>query len=204
MNQMKRTVKMMTVKETFPISNGIMSAISNAGGYSFNNDMDLRLIATCGKRCVTPVVELLLENETDDFIGRLTSLILSEYQESWDKIHATLTMEYNPLSASQYNETEITDDEGENTDNSTEVKQNDVSTSDSLPDNFISDGKSTNDSQASSTSKSSTKRTLTRTSNSTSYKPVDLLKSEIEMRIENKFTSRVLEDVKNYIAMPIY
>lgn len=194
----------MTVKETFPISNGIMSAISNAGGYSFNNDMDLRLIATCGKRCVTPVVELLLENETDDFIGRLTSLILSEYQESWDKIHATLTMEYNPLSASQYNETEITDDEGENTDNSTEVKQNDVSTSDSLPDNFISDGKSTNDSQASSTSKSSTKRTLTRTSNSTSYKPVDLLKSEIEMRIENKFTSRVLEDVKNYIAMPIY
>lgn len=201
---MKRTVKMMTVKETFPISNGIMSAISNAGGYSFNNDMDLRLIATCGKRCVTPVVELLLENETDDFIGRLTSLILSEYQESWDKIHATLTMEYNPLSASQYNETEITDDEGENTDNSTEVKQNDVSTSDSLPDNFISDGKSTNDSQASSTSKSSTKRTLTRTSNSTSYKPVELLKSEIEMRIENKFTSRVLEDVKNYIAMPIY
>ncbi len=195
---------MMTVKEIFPISNGIMSAISNAGGYSFNNDMDLRLIATCGKRCVTPVVELLLENETDDFIGRLTSLILSEYQESWDKIHATLTMEYNPLSASQYNETEITDDEGENTDNSTEVKQNDVSTSDSLPDNFISDGKSTNDSQASSTSKSSTKRTLTRTSNSTSYKPVDLLKSEIEMRIENKFTSRVLEDVKNYIAMPIY
>ena len=195
---------MMTVKETFPISNGIMSAISNAGGYSFNNDMDLRLIATCGKRCVTPVVELLLENETDDFIGRLTSLILSEYQESWDKIHATLTMEYNPLSASQYNETEITDDEGENTDNSTEVKQNDVSTSDSLPDNFISDGKSTNDSQASSTSKSSTKRTLTRTSNSTSYKPVDLLKSEIEMRIENKFTSRVLEDVKNYIAMQIY
>ena len=195
---------MMTVKETFPISNGIMSAISNAGGYSFNSDMDLRLIATCGKRCVTPVVELLLENETDDFIGRLTSLILSEYQESWDKIHDTLTMEYNPLSASQYNETEITDDEGENTDNSTEVKQNDVSTSDSLPDNFISDGKSTNDSQASSTSKSSTKRTLTRTSNSTSYKPVDLLKSEIEMRIENKFTSRVLEDVKNYIAMPIY
>lgn len=195
---------MLTVKETFPISNGIMSAISNAGGYSFNNDMDLRLIATCGKRCVTPVVELLLENETDDFIGRLTSLILSEYQESWDKIHATLTMEYNPLSASQYNETEITDDEGKNTDNSTEVKQNDVSTSDSLPDNFISDGKSTNDSQASSTSKSSTKRTLTRTSNSTSYKPVDLLKSEIEMRIENKFTSRVLEDVKNYIAMPIY
>ena len=195
---------MKTVKEVFPISNGIMSAIGEAGGYSFNNDMDLRLIATCGKRCVTPVVELLLENETDDFIGRLTSLILSEYQESWDKIHATLTMEYNPLSASQYNETEITDDEGENTDNSTEVKQNDVSTSDSLPDNFISDGKSTNDSQASSTSKSSTKRTLTRTSNSTSYKPVDLLKSEIEMRIENKFTSRVLEDVKNYIAMPIY
>lgn len=194
----------MTVKEIFPISNGIMSAISNAGGYSFNGDMDLRLIATCGKRCVTPVIELLLENETDDFIGRLTSLILSEYKESWDKIHATLTMEYNPLSASQYNETEITDDEGENTDNSTEVKQNDVSTSDSLPDNFISDGKSTNDSQASSTSKSSTKRTLTRTSNSTSYKPVDLLKSEIEMRIENKFTSRVLEDVKNYIAMPIY
>lgn len=194
----------MTVKEIFPISNGIMSAISDACGYNFNNDMDLKLIATCGKRSVTPVVELLLENKTDDFMGSLASLILSEYKESWDKIHTTLTMDYNPLSASQYNETEITDDEGSNTDNSTEVKQNDVSASDSLPDNFISDGKSTNDSQGSSTSKSSTKRTLTRTSNSTSYKPVDLLKSEIELRVENKFTSRILEDVKNYIAMPIY
>lgn len=194
----------MTVKEIFPTSQGIMYAISEAGNYNFSRDMDLRLIATCGKRLVTPIVDLLLETEKDDFIGRITALILSEYQESWDKIHETLIMKYNPLSASQYNETEITDDDSKNTDTNKEVKQNDVSTSDSLPDNFISDGKSTNDTQGSSTSKSSTKRTLTRTSNSTSYKPVDLLKSEIEMRIENKFISRVLEDVKNYIAMPIY
>lgn len=194
----------MIVKDIFPLSNGIMAALSDAGEYHFNNDMDLRLIAMCGKRTVTPVIDLLLECDQDEFITRLASLILSEYKESWDKIHNTLTMEYNPLSASQYNETEITDDTGETTDNSTEVKQNDVSTSDSLPDNFISDGKSTNDSQTSTTSQNSTRRTLTRTSNSTSYKPVDLLKSEIEMRIENKFISRVLEDVKNYISMPIY
>lgn len=195
---------MKTVKEIFPIQNGIISAIGEAGSYSFNSDMDLKLIANCGKRCVTPVIELLLESCEDDFMNRLASLILSEYKESWDKIHDTLSMEYNPLSASQYSETEETVDEGENTDNSTEVKQNDVSTSDILPDNFISDGKSTNDLQGSSTSKSNTRRTLTRTSNGTSYKPVDLLKSEIEMRVENKFTSRILEDVKNYIAMPIY
>lgn len=195
---------MKTVKEVFPISNGIMSAIGEAGGYSFNSDMDLKLIATCGKRCVTPVIELLLENSEDDFMNRLASLILSDNKEAWDKIHDTLTMEYNPLSASQYSETEETIDEGENTDNSTEVKQNDISTSDILPDNFISDGKSTNDQTGSSTSKATQKRVLTRTSNGTSYKPVDLLQSEIQMRIDNKFTSRVLEDVKNYIAMPIY
>lgn len=196
-----------TIKDAFPLDNGIMAAISKAGEYSFNSDMDLRLLAMCGKRCITPIVELLLDNGTtltSGSLDRLATLILSEYKESWDKIHETLTLEYNPLSASQYNETETSNVEGENNDTTKEIKQDDVSTSDSLPDNFISDGKSTNDSQATSKNKNTSTRTLTRTSNSTSYKPVDLLKSEIDMRITTKFTTRILEDVKNYIAMPIY
>ena len=194
------------VKDTFPVSDGIMSAISKSGGYNFNSDMDLRLLATCGKRCVTPIIEMFLDGTTltTESLDRLASLILSEYQDSWDKVLSTLNLEYNPLSASQYNETERNDYEGETTDSNKEIKQDDVSTSDSLPDNFISDGKSTSDSQASSKNKNTLTRTLTRTSNSTSYKPVDLLKSEIDMRIQNRFTARVLEDVKNYIAMPIY
>lgn len=196
-----------TVRQVFPLSNGIMSVISTSGGYGFNNDMDIKLLATCGKRCITPIVEMLLDGATafdDDLLNRLAALILSEYKDSWDRVKDTLTMEYNPLSASQYNETETTDTQGENSDTSTEVKQDDVSTADSLPDNYISDGKSTNDSTASGTHRNTSTRTLTRTSNSTSYKPVDLIKSEIDMRIQNKFTSRVIDDVKNYIAMPIY
>ena len=195
------------IKDVFPVTNGIMSAISSTGGYTFSNDIDLRLIATCGQRSITPTVELLLNGATtlsNDLLERLAELILSEYKEAWDKIKDTLTMEYNPLSASQYHEEETTDAQGENTDSSTDVKQDAVSTADVLPDNFISDGKTTNDTKASGTSKNTSKRILTRTSNSTSYKPVDLIKSEIDMRIQNKFTSRVLEDVKNYIAMPIY
>ncbi len=195
------------VKDVFPMSNGIMSVISTSGGYTFNADIDLRLLATCGKRCITPIVEMLLDGSTtlsNDLLERLASLILSEYKEAWDKIKDTLTMEYNPLSASQYHEEETTDAEGENTDTSKEEQLNDVSTTNALPDNFISDGKTTNDTKASGKSKNKSTRILTRTSNSTSYKPVDLIQSEIDMRVQNKFTSRVLEDVKNYIAMPIY
>lgn len=195
------------VKDVFPMSNGIMSVISTSGGYTFNADIDLRLLATCGKRCITPIVEMLLDGSTtlsNDLLERLAALILSEYKEAWDKIKDTLTMEYNPLSASQYHEEETTDAEGENTDTSKEEQLNDVSTTNALPDNFISDGKTTNDTKASGKSKNKSTRILTRTSNSTSYKPVDLIQSEIDMRVQNKFTSRVLEDVKNYIAMPIY
>ncbi len=195
------------VRDVFPMSNGIMSVISTSGGYTFNADIDLRLLATCGKRCITPIVEMLLDGSTtlsNDLLERLAALILSEYKEAWDKIKDTLTMEYNPLSASQYHEEETTDAEGENTDTSKEEQLNDVSTTNALPDNFISDGKTTNDTKASGKSKNKSTRILTRTSNSTSYKPVDLIQSEIDMRVQNKFTSRVLEDVKNYIAMPIY
>lgn len=195
------------VKDVFPMNNGLMYAISVSGSYQLGNDIDLRLLANCGKRCITPIVELLLDNAatlSDEAIQRLSNLILSEYKDSWDKIYSTLTLEYNPLSASQYNETETQNIEGETSDESTQVKQDDVSTSDSLPDNFISDGKSTNDSNSTSTNRNTSTRTLTRTSNSTSYKPVDLLKSEIDMRIQTRFTAQILEDVKNYIAMPIY
>lgn len=195
------------VKDIFPMSNGIMSVISASANYDFNSDTDLRLLATCGKRCITPIVEMLMNGQTElssDLLERLAALILAEYKEAWDKIKDTLTMEYNPLSASQYHEEEITDTEGENTDSSTEEKQDAVSTADTLPDNFISDGKSTNETTGKGTSKNKATRTLTRTSNGTSYKPVDLIQSEIEMRVHNKFISRVLEDVKNYIAMPIY
>lgn len=195
------------VKDVFPVSCGIMSAISDSAGYGFNSDMDLRLVATCGMRCITPIVELLLDGSTtltSGLLERLAALILSEYRESWDRVKNTLTMEYNPLSASEYNEEEHIDSEGENTDNSNEMKQDDVSTVDISPASYVTDGKRTSESSGSGTNRSTSIRTLKRTSNSTSYKPVDLIQSEIEMRIQNKFTSRVLDDVKNYIAMQIY
>ena len=195
------------VRDVFPLKQGIMSLIATSGGYDFNDDLDLRLLANCGKRCITPVVEMVLETSqtlTEDELQRLATLILSEYKDTWDRVKTTLTMEYNPLSANQYTETENIAVEGINTDKNEEVKQDDVSTSDSLPDNFISDGKSTSNTTATGTTNSNTTRTLSRTSNGTSYKAMDLINSEIKMRIENRFIARILEDVKNYIAMPIY
>lgn len=194
------------VKDVFPVSNGIMSAISESCGYNLNADMDLRLLAMCGKRCISPTVELVLDSETslsDEALARLTSLLVFEYKESWDKIRNTLMLEYNPLSASQYNEVESIDESGENTDTNNNVTQSDIPTFDK-PDNYVSDSKNSSETKGSGTTKSTSKRTLTRTSNSTNYKPVDLLKSEIDMRVQNKFISRIMEDVKNYISMPIY
>lgn len=195
------------VKQLFPVSNGIMSLISSSGGYSFSDDADLLLIATCGQRTISPVVEMLLDtsgNLTDANMTRLANLMLSEYKDTWDRIKSTLELEYNPLQASQYNETETTDSTGENTDSSTDVHQNDVSAMDEVPDNYISDGKNTIESNGNGSSISKTTRTLTRASNNTSYKPVDLLKSEIDLRVKNMFTKHVIDDVKNYISMPIY
>lgn len=192
------------VKEIFPVSNGIMSAIASKAAYDFNSDMDLRLLAMCGRRCITPIVEMMLPSSTNDLMTRLAALILSEYKETWDRVKDTLTMEYNPLSASQYTETEDINTEGENTDTSNETKQDDVSASDVAPASYVTDGKSTSAVQGTGTNRSKSRRILTRTANNTNYKPVDLIQSEIDMRIENKFTSRILDDVKNYIAMPIY
>ena len=195
------------VKDVFPLTNGIMTAIASAGEYTYSADADLRLIANCGRRCITPIIEMLLQSSQElsqDALTRLAGLILSEYKDTWDKIYTTLTLEYNPLSASQYTETENIAVQGENTGQNEEIQQDNVSTYDVAPDNFISDGKTTSNVTSTGKTASNTTRMLTKTSNNTSYKPVDLLKSEIDMRMQNKFLSRILEDVKNYIAMPIY
>lgn len=186
---------------------GIIAALSQAGNYDFNADMDMLLLSKCGMRNITPIVEMMLgssETLDSESLSRMAALILSEYKPSWDKIRDALTLEYNPLSASIYHEELTIDTSGETTDRNSQIEQNDVSTSDTLPDNYISDGKNTSESNSSGTNTTKETRTLDRNSNGTSYKSSELLQSEIQMRINSRFTAQVIEDVKNYISMPIY
>ena len=197
----------LTVRDVFPISGGIMAAISQAGAYDFNPDMDLLLLSKCGKRCITPVVELILDGSdrlTDGHIERLAALIMTEYGDAWNRIRDALTLEYNPLSASIYHEEETTDVEGETGDETRETQQQDVSAGDTMPDNYISDGQNKVEAVTSGSNKQKTVRKIDRTHNGTNYKSADLLKSEIDMRITSRFSAQVIEDVKNYIAMQIY
>ena len=195
------------VKNVFPITNGIMATISRLCDFGFNDDIDLLLLSKCGKRNITPVVEMLLDNSenlSQEAITRLAWLIIQEYGDSWKRIKEALNLEYNPLTASIYHEEETTDTEGETGDNSNEVLKKDVSAIDIPPDNYVTDDQNRTESSATGTSKTTAKRILDRTSNVSSYKNSDLVISEIEMRVNSRFISQVIEDVKNYIAMMIY
>lgn len=198
------------VKQVFPIVNGLFShmniSISDFGVDS-PDDLDLLLISKCGYRIITPVVQMLLDGNdklSESALTRLGKLILSEYGSTWIRIKESLNLEYNPLQNSVYREEETTNTDSESGDSSTEVSANDVSTFDTNPTNYASNGKTTNDATYTGTQKQAVKRVLERTSNGTQYSSSELVKSEIEMRISTRFTERVLTDVKNYIAMCLY
>lgn len=195
------------VKEVFHISSGIMAAVSALGGYDFNPDSDLLLLSKCGQRCITPIVEMLLDGAdrlSQAHIDRLAALIMAEYGDGWNRIKDALTLEYNPLSASQYHEEETTDTSGETDDNSSEKQKQDVSAINVSPGTYIPDEQNVNESTSKGTSKTQAVRKLDRTHNGTSYKSSELLMSEMAMRANNRFMAQVLDDVKNYIAMMIY
>lgn len=197
----------LTVKDVFPMTDGIMKSISTLGEYNFNSDMDLLLLSKCGRREITPIVYMLLDSDTtlsQAKLDRLAAIILVEYGDGWNRFKDALQIEYNPIAASVVTETESIESEGTTGNTSNEVSQKDVATADSLPSNYVSDGKNTSETTDEGTNSNNSTRTLERTSNGTSYKSSDLISSELDMRINRRFMSQVLEDVKNYIAMQIY
>lgn len=197
----------LTVKDVFPMTDGIMKSISTLGEYDFNSDMDLLLLSKCGRREITPIVYMLLDSDTtlsQAKLDRLAAIILVEYGDGWNRFKDALQIEYNPIAASVVTETESIESEGTTGNTSNEVSQKDVATADSLPSNYVSDGKNTSETTDEGTNSNNSTRTLERTSNGTSYKSSDLISSELDMRINRRFMSQVLDDVKNYIAMQIY
>ena len=150
---------------------------------------------------------MLLDSDTtlsQAKLDRLAAIILVEYGDGWNRFKDALQIEYNPIAASVVTETESIESEGTTGNTSNEVSQKDVATADSLPSNYVSDGKNTSETTDEGTNSNNSTRTLERTSNGTSYKSSDLISSELDMRINRRFMSQVLDDVKNYIAMQIY
>lgn len=196
------------VKDVFPVDNGLFVSIAAvAPSLDFPADLDLLLLSKCGNRCITPIVEMLLDGTgklTGASLDRLAALIVSEYGEAWDRIKTALEIEYNPLASNTYREEENTETEGESLDKNNETTSNAISTASQLPSDMLSDGGSNSEATVKGSSTSKVKRTLNRTNNGTSYKSSDLLQSEIKMRIDSRFTAQVIQDVKNYIAMMLY
>lgn len=196
------------VKDVFPIENGIFVSIAAlAPALNFPDDLDLLLLSKCGNRCITPIVEMLLDDSgtlSVASLNRLAALIVAEYGDAWAHIKNVLELEYNPLTSNTYHEEENTETAGESSDKTYENTSNVLATDSQIPTDVLSDGGSTVDGNSSANSSSTVKRTLNRTNNGTSYKSSDLLQSEIQMRIASRFTSQVVNDVKNFIAMMIY
>lgn len=196
------------VKDVFPVENGIFTSIAAvASPLTFPADLDLLLLSKCGNRCITPIVEMLLDGSgqlTQAALDRLAALIVSEYGESWTRIKEALEMEYNPLSSNIYHEEETTDTEGTTQDNNSENSSKVIATDSQLSTSMLSDGGETVTGVNTGSNTSKIKRTLNRTANGTSYKSSELLQSEIQMRIDSRFTAQIVNDVKNYIAMMLY
>lgn len=203
------------VKHVFPITKGLFYHMPlfeiglDIGDFKVNSidDLDLLLVSKCGNRIITPIVEMLLDDNnklTDTALSKIGTLIICEYGDTWKRIKEALVLEYNPLKNSVYTETERTNTEGETGESGQETSENDVSTFDTNPVNYASAGKTKNDTSNTANNKQSVERTLERTSNGTGYSGSELVQSEINMRIANRFTELVLNDVKNYIALAIY
>ena len=69
---------------------------------------------------------------------------------------------------------------------------------------YLSDGKTTSEATGTGTTRSSVTRTLDRSSSASSYRNSDVVRAEIEMRVNSRFVAQIISDVKNYVAMQIY
>ena len=197
------------VRDVFPLEDGLFSKIAAlAPDLEFPLDLDLLLISKCGNRNITPIVEMLLDSSgrlSAASLGRLAALIVSEYLDSWKRVREALELEYNPLTSNTYHEEETTASEGESGDTNKETQATDVSPSLSdLQKEYLSDGKTTSEATGTGTTRSSVTRTLDRSSSASSYRNSDVVRAEIEMRVNSRFVAQIISDVKNYVAMQIY
>lgn len=196
----------MKVKDVFPISNGVFAKMDFDFTPLNKDNLDLILLSKCGKREVTPIVEMLSKDGilSDDSLQKIADMIIYEYGYNWQKVNNALMVEYSPLENAVYHEEECTDIDGETGDSVNEINKSDVSAFDQPIDEYTSNNKAETETQNKGTEKKNVKRTLDRTANGTGLSNSQLIKSELALRESTNYSNQIINDVKNYISLALY
>lgn len=94
---MERNEKRKKINEVFSPRGGLFQQMEYVFPEGISGlGLDIEFFTSYGERPVSPIVEYLLENETE-FTSVLATLILQRYKFKWDKLQEVLAIEYNPI-----------------------------------------------------------------------------------------------------------
>lgn len=156
-----------------------------------------------GEKWLAPFVENLFTDAENPY-EILGMLIQNKFTDVWNKISATLHIEYNPLTDYRILGTESRATSDTTISNSGNVIIDKVTTFDTTTDDYINDNKTTTD--ANSTNTSSISHNLTTQKEGIVGKtPIqEYIRREIALRTSTDIKDIIIRDTISFICLPIY
>ncbi len=157
----------------------------------------------CGEKWLAPFVESLFTDAEYPY-EILGMLIQNRFTDVWNKISATLQIEYNPLTDYRILGTESRATSDTTISNSGNVIIDKVTAFDTTTDDYINDNKTTTD--ANSTNTSSISHNLTTQKEGIVGKtPIqEYIRREIALRASTDIKDIIIRDTIGFICLPIY
>ena len=157
----------------------------------------------CGEKWLAPFVENLFTDAEYPY-EILGMLIQNRFTDVWNKISATLQIEYNPLTDYRILGTESRATSDTTISNSGNVIIDKVTAFDTTTDDYINDNKTTTD--ANSTNTSSISHNLTTQKEGIVGKtPIqEYIRREIALRASTDIKDIIIRDTIGFICLPIY
>ena len=163
----------------------------------------------CGEKWLAPFVENLFTDTSTSTDAEypyeiLGMLIQNRFTDVWNKISATLQIEYNPLTDYRILGTESRATSDTTISNSGNVIIDKVTAFDTTTDDYINDNKTTTD--ANSTNTSSISHNLTTQKEGIVGKtPIqEYIRREIALRASTDMKDIIIRDTIGFICLPIY
>lgn len=157
----------------------------------------------CAEKWLAPFVEnLFSDSETPYEI--LGMLIQNKFSDIWNKISATLQIEYNPLTDYRILGTELRASSDTMITNTGAVTIDKVTSFDTTTDNFINDNKTQSDSNETNTS-SAAQNLTTQKEGIIGRTPIqEYIRREIALRATTDIKDIIIRDTISFITLPIY
>lgn len=199
--------KQVKYKDIFTVEKGIFNGVIIPGNIPLIQ-LNALILSKVGQRNITQIVNnfVIYENGipfiTDNNLEVLAGIINSIYNIKWNKIYETLSLEY--IASDNYKRKEVENIEVEGDENivGNEETQNKVYGYDSELATNDKNETVTNSNESTTTNSRERVLTVTGKMGGTSYQ--SLIREELRLRRDNIFVDMIINDVKNFVVLPIY